>query len=307
MSLLQQIQSDAVDGSRDVAGMLRKCKILAARLDHAEFDAWVDSELNGYSDPSPVPDYRVVRVESKGHFFGPFGREVKNLPLSLGGIPKEFHESLSLCRLARGVSELEHLLSEDPSGRIGEYWPTDFLASFGSEFYENLNCVRAWKIIPRQSLVGVLDTIRNRVLSFALKIEAEAPNAGDVPHPSLAVPHERTSQIFQTVIHGDVQNVASGERASIQQHQYFVDEGDRRQLANLFAANGIDEDDVAAFFEAANTDETDPPREDGWGPRVGGWVSGMLKKSAENVWNVSQQKALTVLSSAINSYLGIDG
>ena len=48
MSLLREIQSDAIDKNVDISVVLRKCKVLAARLGNKNFKLWVERELNGY-------------------------------------------------------------------------------------------------------------------------------------------------------------------------------------------------------------------------------------------------------------------
>ena len=48
MTLLRQIQDSAVDGQCPISTLLRKCAVLAARLEHDELRRWVSSELNGY-------------------------------------------------------------------------------------------------------------------------------------------------------------------------------------------------------------------------------------------------------------------
>ena len=62
--LLRQIRDAAVDGSEPIANVLRKCAVLAARLDNAEFKAWVFSELNGYDKAgrSPRPHHSRTRT-----------------------------------------------------------------------------------------------------------------------------------------------------------------------------------------------------------------------------------------------------
>jgi len=41
MSLLREITDAAVDTSVEISTLLRKCKVLAARLGNKEFDSWV--------------------------------------------------------------------------------------------------------------------------------------------------------------------------------------------------------------------------------------------------------------------------
>src|SRR5665213_2227657 len=65
MTLLREIQAAATDPTVDVSTLLRKAKILAARLKNPEFEAWVDNELNGYEDRKAVPLYRVLYSSPK--------------------------------------------------------------------------------------------------------------------------------------------------------------------------------------------------------------------------------------------------
>jgi hypothetical protein len=55
MSLLQDIQDAAVDAAVPISTLLRKCAVLAARLDNDELRAWVAKELNRYEKAEDVP------------------------------------------------------------------------------------------------------------------------------------------------------------------------------------------------------------------------------------------------------------
>lgn len=58
MSLLREIQNDLANPGGDVTSVLRKCKILSARLGSDDLAAWVDLELDGYPEAQPTPEYR---------------------------------------------------------------------------------------------------------------------------------------------------------------------------------------------------------------------------------------------------------
>jgi len=73
VGLLEEIQNAAVDAQSDLGTLLRKCKLLAARLGSKPLEDWLVWESNGYPDDVRVPDYRVWSLEIKGHFLGPFG------------------------------------------------------------------------------------------------------------------------------------------------------------------------------------------------------------------------------------------
>jgi len=59
MSLLEEIQNEAVDKNSDLGTILRKCKVLAASLGSEPLENWLIWESNGYPDNVQVPDYRA--------------------------------------------------------------------------------------------------------------------------------------------------------------------------------------------------------------------------------------------------------
>lgn len=216
MSLLRDIQSAAISSSVPLPTLLRQCKILAARLGNAEFKNWVDDELEGYSGKETLPSYRILHVHSKGHFLGPFQSQFRNADIPLLCIPEEYREGLEVSKVRISVAAIESLVSKSEGGSASEPWDPSLVAIVGQGIYQGMNCVQAWNVIPMNSLVAVLDSVRTRVLNFVLDIEAEDPDAGEAPINSNPVPPERVQQIFNTNIYGNVQNMASGSEGVIQ-------------------------------------------------------------------------------------------
>lgn len=181
MSLLREIQGAAIDSKGDLASLLRRCKILAARLGNEEFKSWVEQELSGYETVETLPDYRVFFVHSKGHFSGAFGSGLKNAPIPMSRIPEKFRETLEHSYLTAPVSALQALISKSENGVLEEPWNPDLVAHLGQKIYQHMNCMQAWKVIPEANIVGALDAVRTRILNFALEIEAANPQAGEAP------------------------------------------------------------------------------------------------------------------------------
>jgi hypothetical protein len=211
MSLLREIQEAAIDSKVELTVLLRKCMVLAARLGNPEFKQWVENELNGYENINSLPDYRRIRVHSKGHFSGPFQSGLRNADIPMSCIPKEFVERLSYSYLTQPIAALESLIKDNKDkSSFQEPWNPDLVAHVGCNIYENMSCLEAWKVIPYPAIVAVLDSVRNKILSFALEIENEFPGAGEATANSQPMSQERVNQIFNTYILGNVQNVATG-------------------------------------------------------------------------------------------------
>jgi hypothetical protein len=67
MKLLDQIEQGAVDDAVPIGTLLRKCLVLAHRLNSKPATDWVERELNGYGPDDELPDYRKLRVLVKAH------------------------------------------------------------------------------------------------------------------------------------------------------------------------------------------------------------------------------------------------
>src|SRR5882724_2457356 len=210
MSLLREIQAAATDQSTNTATLLRKCKILAVRLGNEEFKQWIDNELNGYKTIEELPEYRIIVTGSYGYFVGGFGMQAPNLPIPPSCLPENLRKWVTTCHLMQAISSYESCIDGDERDDSHEPWPADMTARFASKIYQRVNCIRAWKLIPHNAIVGLVDTVKTRVLNFVIGIEAEDPDAGEAPLHQPPLSQEKTTQIFNTYITGNVQNVATG-------------------------------------------------------------------------------------------------
>ncbi|CAH5167738.1 TPA: hypothetical protein MEC17_000252 [Klebsiella pneumoniae] len=211
MSLLREIQQAAIDPSIDLPSLLRKCKVLASRLGNQEFKQWVNFELNGYPDLGNLPDYRIFDVEVRGYFTGSFHRVLNNANVPPSCIPKELREALFTCRMNTPVAALVSL-TKNSDGIAQEPWNADVTAYVGRQIIQDMNCLRAWKVIPVNLLASILDVIRTKILDFALEIEAENPEAGEAQPNTQPIPQEKVQQVFNTYIVGNGNNIATASQ-----------------------------------------------------------------------------------------------
>jgi hypothetical protein len=304
MSLLRDIQSAAVSSTIPVGELLRQCKILSARLGSRELAEWVEHELNGYPNKDALPEYRILsNLESAGHFVGLGGSGAKNVPIPLSCLPEEWQGWVRTEYLLDGIGAYEQLLRKEGEGTFRVPWPADFLRHYGGEFYQHMNCLQAWKIIPRGGIIRLVDAIRNRVLGFALEIEKANPGAGDAAVNSEPVPAQVVSQVFNTQIYGSVGNVASGSTNVSQAAEINVSQGDSAQLESALRALGIGAEDIASLRTALDEDRAE--KSPGMGKRAALWVGGMIGKAATGALKVSVSVASSVLPKLLSQHLGL--
>lgn len=205
MTLLREIQAEAVDSSKDLADLLRKCKVLASRLNHHEFGAWVAHELNGYPDRESLPPYRIARVESRGHFSGPIGSELKNVPIPPTALPEEVRAHAEEQLFTEPIGSLAPLCSGPVEGSLKGLWPADLILLLNQQggLMDRMVLMSAWRVLSPHVIKGILDTVRTRILDFALAIEQSDPTAGDAkPGEQPRVTPATVTAIYNTTILG---------------------------------------------------------------------------------------------------------
>jgi hypothetical protein len=156
-----ELQHDAMNGEADLTSLLRKCVVIASKLDLKDFLAWTNNELRGYSDDEKLPSYRLVPAELKG--FNPYNGM---------WLPLMFQEDAPTWARQRGLSQsiaeleavidksinhIELSLPENLARRLME--SADMPRPPVSHI--NINCV-----------IAVLDAVRNVILDWSLKLEA---------------------------------------------------------------------------------------------------------------------------------------
>lgn len=300
MTLLREIQDAATRRDASLSDLLRKCLVLAARLGHAELRTWVERELNGYRKEDPLPDYRILHgVQSRGHFAGSFGALLNAVPVPLHGVEARIRTSLETVCFPDPVAALEDLAT--PNGELQSPWPTDCIAALREQLYRDYQCLDAWKVIPRNYVVGVLDTVRTKVLTFALEIERENPDAGEASPGTLPVPSERVDAIVQTVIYGGTNTIVSPGAQVVQNVQ--VNQGDISSLREHLLTQGLSHDDVGALEDALKDDPH--PAGTGFGKKTAEWLGKMVTKAASGAWDKATDVAGVVLTEALKRYLGL--
>lgn len=208
MSLLREIEGDLSVAGGDVTTVLRKARILAARLNNKGFDEWVHSELNGYAKEKTVlPSYRILNVHAKAHLV--FGyQQWREAPIMVSLIPERFRHWATTAYLFDSISQYASLVdSSDKDAILRSDWPQEVAVKYGGSGYVRAQCLGAGQEITKASLVAVVETVRNKLLDFVLEIEAENPDAGEALPHSQPVPPEKVQQLVNNYF-GPVGNIA---------------------------------------------------------------------------------------------------
>src|SRR5579862_3554871 len=111
MSLLREIQDGVTEDSTSLGSLLRKTKLLAARIGVKEIGAWAERELSGYDNAEELPPYRgPFDAIVLGNAMGAYGKQLRNFPIPPMAVSNEYRDgSLFKLYFLQGVAELESL------------------------------------------------------------------------------------------------------------------------------------------------------------------------------------------------------
>jgi hypothetical protein len=266
MALLDDIIEAATDDKVPIGNLLRKCLVLEHQLKNEKFKVWLDKELDGYSKEEELPSYRVFHAISYGHFIGSFGRQLHNQPLSLHVLEKKDYERMSKCPLNQPASAYERRPDDTSDAQLP--WNPALTTKYQTKFFQDSDMVlnRAWQLLPGSVLVALLESVRNRVLRFALdmkdQIGPDAPTVEEIPPATI----ERS--VVNHIYAGNVLIAAHAENVS-QLAQTTIAAGDDAALRHALKQLGVTDEGIKQLEDDMKTEK------ESFGPRVKKWLGNM--------------------------------
>jgi AbiTii len=279
VSLLRDIQNDATSSSVSVSDLLRRAQILGVRLSNDSMKAWTRRELLGYGVGDELPEYRKIPVgqlQVSAEFISVAGI-LSNVPLAPSDIPdKDMRRYLFSAEIWSSSAELEALIAA-ADNNIGIPWSADEVALLRAIWPD---LTRASRLIPVNTVVGILDQIRNRILDFSLEIEQANPTAGEATPGETPIPQSTVTNIFHNTIVGDSAVVTNaGRDATVSADQVELSAawpGIRSELEAI----GLPVKEIDSLEAALRSDGD---RGDEIGPATQSWIGGITTKLATGV------------------------
>ena len=163
-SIVLELQNEIVSSNCDVVNILRKAHLIASKLKLAEFDRWIQHELNGYPDQESCPEYRKVRGSLKA--FNPYQGWIPTLIQD-----NEFEKMICEIKLKNSISEIISLCQSSENGLISEF-SGEQLAFFNQMFDSPLPMKYALHI-PTTAVKDIEEKVKNTILEWTLKLESK--------------------------------------------------------------------------------------------------------------------------------------
>ncbi|QOG07516.1 hypothetical protein IGS74_04585 [Aureimonas sp. OT7] len=302
MSLLIDIQTAATDGSTSLSTLLRKCRLLASRLESDPLEEWVRWELDGYEPAAEVPAYRKVALSFRGTFSGPFGAQISNAPLPQYLVAKASGQpDVATLSYRSSIATIEGLVEKTGTASINM---DNMILLLRDTFYEGYSLVAFSAEFPYSALAGIESAVRNRVLEFAIALWRSEPaareiNVGSVSSP---VPPSHVTQIFNGAITGNTNIVAQSDQSKL---IALGSVGNITEAIDTLKAAGLDGDTADGFRVAVESDGALVQDTRSYGPAVTSWLGTAIGKAASGAWKVGVGAAGKLTEEVLLRYYGL--
>jgi hypothetical protein len=295
MSLIQEIEDGAAGNEMPITTLLRKCLVLAHRLGSKPAVDWIEWELNGYPQDAAVPDYRKLPLVIKANLVDltrratGFAIEPAYLgPDSARWTSHDYRASIS------AVEEVMRGAEGTVAFQMGNL--SIFLQS---RKFTTMEITSAWGETSSSQLKHIIETVRTRVLMFALELAKEFPTAGEI-RSQQPKDQERVTQIFTNNIYGPANVVGTANASTISLN---LSHGDFASLSQTLEAHGVAVPDIKDLKAAL--DQEPEAKSGNFGPKVATWIGGMIKKAAEGTWKMATGAAGDLLGKALGKNYGL--
>lgn len=180
-SLLRSIRERLIDESEPLAGLLRKCLLLAAETKSDSLRRWARYELNGYDEGIDLPSYRMIPTPPIKVDYVSGNTRVTNqtfLRVQLPEQAREFvPESLSF---SQPVEELEKLAEQKSLSFTGGGLAYA-QSSWGKELGWMQQITGMHFDISGTVILGILGKIRTQLVDLIADLTSDTPLA-ELPH-----------------------------------------------------------------------------------------------------------------------------
>lgn len=301
MKLIEEIIEMLSSDSPNLNNALFKTKVLLHRLGENELVSWVDAELNGYPDIVSLPEYRVLTVTVLGNFSN-MAYRYSEQPLPLMHLDKKLRKSLETTHLTQSIATLESYAKDE--NNLAITIPPELYPELSKGLESSFNVERAWGKHQVGSMLQVINEVRSRLLDFVLQLSEKIPNEVDTDKMKEKSKEVGTSDLLRNAVFGDNATVVVGD-SNVQNIKNTITKNDFESLAEELRKHSVDEEDINSLKIAIDEDVNAPELGDNkLGENVRGWVSNMLKKATDAVWNINLGVAGGLLTEALKAYYG---
>ncbi len=262
-SLVLELQKAAEDEKIKVSALLRKAKVVAAKLKRTDINEWIQKEIHGYKESKSIPEYRSISAE----IIIFYSWDVRGRLIDLDD--KEFENQLSLKSILDSVIVIESLIEQMQKNNMPYIEipiPSSFFKPLKIRNKTFSNDDRQVFRISVQQYSEILESVRNKILDWSLDLEAQGITGKDMTFSTEDVGKATkvtfninnsnvtgiggvNAPITTTEGHSNSTTIEAGDHSTILSN---VDIKDYSQIYLELKGKGVPDDAVKELKEAIN-------------------------------------------------------
>lgn len=204
MDLVVQIEEAAIDG--DIVRALRLCLKLGGEYNNSNLKSWALKELEGYSNPKDLPEYRYIYaplyIDGSTLTYMIHGERISNLNL-----PESVRDDISeRVPFYHSLPELVQLVSESELNNDIAFEPPDaalIMQVMNVEYRKDgCNIHRLYWSVSRSSIHGIIEHIKTKLVQLTAEMRSLMSDDNTAPSS------ETIQQAFSLTIKGNQNQIA---------------------------------------------------------------------------------------------------
>lgn len=165
-----QIIRDIAQDNITIENALQRLLVISYTLDNLKLQEWIESELNGYSSISIMPDYRK-QVAYMIRYSGYNGNTlVKRQPLPEFYFDRELQEILKSRVIKDGVNIIEDTVKNEKEVIFNL---VDFAGIISKNTGGMIQCLSLEQVISKTSFLHILSNVKTKLIQILLDLEKE--------------------------------------------------------------------------------------------------------------------------------------
>ncbi len=290
-SIVIELQEMSSDENIPITKLIRKALIVASKLNLSDFMEWIEKEINGYDEVSEIPEYRNVTGEVKA--INP--NNGIWIPLLWPNAPEGVYNR----KIKQKISEIEYNY-KSADGILVVPFPQEQIQFFIKNFKVPSP---PYLIINKATLAGILESVKDIILKWSLKLEKEGIFGKDMVFSEEE--QEKAINNQQIRIENFYGVFGSNIKGTIYQEiSLSVRKADLKDLLDYLKSKGISGEDLKELKEAIKI-SLKPTQKDKFSKEISNWIGKMTAKASEGIWKIGIHAATSILITALNRYFGL--
>lgn len=314
--LLRELLEELVSSSNEnLVVSLRRLNYFGRLIKNQQLIDFTQNELDGYSNPSDVPEYRVLPGVLLVDLKSWDGDLERNIEIPWECLEEKFIPVMSQVRVTEPIGIIGRLETENSeSNEIAKPIPVVFLPHIQKAAEKCLRAnfdysVSAAKVgFNKNKLYHIPQLVHSKLVAFIMEL---AETFGDDIKLDTFKKDQHTNnetviKIMNTIINnkGDGNVLNTGDNAT-QNVSIVIQKGDIATLKKKLLNDGIDSEDVKEIEEVLQNEKPDYENKR-LGARAIEWIKKVSGKALQGVGKIATSVSSSVLAEYLKQYYGLD-